>query len=277
MESWQEFVTAFSLFREPIAAGAAAGAGLGVLSVFIVLRRVVFLSATLAQSAGLGVTLAFFLHAHADLHLPPTIGAILTSLFVVGLLSVNHTRLGTTREALLGLLFLGSSAGAILIGGYISQESHDIQTVLFGSAVLVRTLDMWLLIAGAVAVIVLTAWFWRGFLFAAFDEEGARVQGLPSALLIGLMLGMIIAMNALATRALGSLPVFALATLPAVAALSLTRSLPITVCVAALIGVIGGAGGYVVAFFANWPVGASQSGVLVLISALGLTFRRLRG
>ena len=54
------FFEAWDLFREPALAGAVAGALLGMLGIYVVLRRMVFLSAALSQSASLGVSLAWF-------------------------------------------------------------------------------------------------------------------------------------------------------------------------------------------------------------------------
>ena len=48
--TWSDFVAAFELFRDPILCGVAAGGVLGLLSVFIVLRRMVFVTATLTQA-----------------------------------------------------------------------------------------------------------------------------------------------------------------------------------------------------------------------------------
>jgi zinc transport system permease protein len=52
-----------------------AGAGLSALGVFVVLRRAVFVTATLSTAAGLGVVFSFFLEIHHGLELPPVVGA----------------------------------------------------------------------------------------------------------------------------------------------------------------------------------------------------------
>jgi len=53
--SWDEFVAGWPLYRDPVACAVIAGAALGALGVFVVLRRAVFVTATLSQAAGLGV------------------------------------------------------------------------------------------------------------------------------------------------------------------------------------------------------------------------------
>ena len=65
--SWSDFVAGLELFRDPIVCGAAAGLVLGFLGVYIVLRRMVFVSAAITHSAGLGVALAYYAQIHLGL------------------------------------------------------------------------------------------------------------------------------------------------------------------------------------------------------------------
>src|SRR5206468_12324584 len=53
--TFNDFFAAWDLFRDPVFAAMIAGATLGYLGVYIVLRRMVFVSAALSQAAGLGV------------------------------------------------------------------------------------------------------------------------------------------------------------------------------------------------------------------------------
>lgn len=274
--TWSDFIGAFSLFRDPILAGMAAGLALGSLSVFIVLRRMVFLSATLAQSAGLGVALAFWVEIFFDGHINAMWGAGALSLVAGWLLSGDPEKYRTTRESIMALVYIAASAGAVIIGSRISQEAHDIHAILFGSAVLVRPEDLYLLLGGAAATLVFVVLAWRGLMFANFDPIGAAVQGLPTRALEAGLLTLIVFMVAVATRALGALPVFAFSTLPAIAALGLTRTLSIAVPLAAVIGAASGGGGYVLAFFYDLPVGATETAVVAVLAAIGLVIRRLR-
>ena len=56
-----EFFAAWDLFRAPALTGALAGMMLGCLGVYVVLRRMVFLAATVSQAASFGVALAYLL------------------------------------------------------------------------------------------------------------------------------------------------------------------------------------------------------------------------
>ena len=60
-----EFFAAWDLFRAPALTGALAGMMLGCLGVYVVLRRMVFLAATVSQAASFGVALAYLTGSEA--------------------------------------------------------------------------------------------------------------------------------------------------------------------------------------------------------------------
>jgi zinc transport system permease protein len=226
---WNEFSSGWDLgiYQDPVLCGILAGFALGVLGVFIVLRRAVFVTAAVSQSAGLGVAIAFLLDIHAGLKVPPVVTAFAFALAATGLLSIDAQRLRLPREAILGFAYVAASAAAVLVGDRISQEAHDVAAILFGTAVLVRPLDVWMVGCSGLFVLVAVVW-------VALEVS-------------------------VATRAIGALPVFAFAVLPAMAALALLERLRYALVAAALVGGTAGGGGYLLAFFMEFPVGASRS------------------
>jgi zinc transport system permease protein len=232
-------------------------------------------SAAVTQAAALGVALAFWLPIVAGItFIGPTTGGIILSLAAALLLSIDPRRTGLSREMVLGMVYALAGGGAILVGSRIRQEAHDIQSILFGPSVLIAEVDLdRVLVAGAL-VMLIHLWWFRGMVFASFDPIAARVQGLPVRLLELVLLLSIGVMVGVSARAVGALPVFALSTMPAVAALQLSRGhLLVTFGLAALIGAASGAGGYLVAFFGGFNVGASQTVVAVAAALAAVTVR----
>lgn len=259
------------LFREALVAGAVAGALLGFLGVYVVLKRMVFLSAALSHSAGLGVTFAFYVHLHWGIEgvlASPTLGAALFTVGAALLLMTDTSGQSTRRESLLGLAYLVGAAGALALGTRIVQEVQDVHTILFGEAVAVLPEDAYFLVGVAAFVFALHLWWLRGFLQAAFDRDGARVRGLPVRILeIALILTLALSIS-VATRILGALPVFAFSILPAMAAVRLAGNVPRALVVATGVGGLSGVLGYVAAFLYELPVGAAQT--LVAAGFVGL-------
>jgi zinc transport system permease protein len=102
------------------------------------------------------------------------------------------------------------------------------------------------------------------------------VQGLPVKLLDSVVMISIGLMVGVSARALGALPVFAFSTLSAIAALMLDLRLPWTFVVATLVGAISGLGGYLFAYFYNFPVGGSQTVLASTLVLLAIIVRAVR-
>jgi len=281
--TWSEFAAGWELFRDPVLCAVAAGLVLGFLSGYVVLRRLVFVSAVTTQAAGLGVALAFYLQIHLGLvWLAPSAGAAALALATAWLLVLDPRPFGLSREAVLGVAFAATGGIAIAVGAKISQEAHQIEDILFGTAVMVEPADLWRVVVLGAIIVSLHAWWFRGFAFASFDPVAAAVQGLPVRLLDAVLFASIGLMVGVSTQALGALPVFALSTLPAIAALLFLRArLAVLFLVAAALGGASGGLGYLVAFFQELPVGACQTVVaagFALLAGLlraGLTLARL--
>lgn len=273
--TFAQLIEAWPLFRDPIMVSACAGGVLGYLGVYVVLRRMVFAAMALAQAAGCGVALAFFLEIQWGL--PKYLAA--PRAWSLGLTLLTTLALQwpgkkvITREGLLALAYLLGGGGALLIGTRISQESHDIQAILFGTAVVVAQTDVYLVLGFGLVIFVWQLWWRRGFTFASLDSECAQVRGLPVMLLDAILLLQFAVYVSICTRALGALPVFAFSVLPAMAAVAVCSSPGLAFALATVLGITAGAGGYLLAFFYQFPVGASQTCIAAGFVAIALLFR----
>lgn len=277
--SIHDFFGAWEIFRAPTLAGVYAGVMLGMLGVFVVLRRMVFLSAALSQVASFGVVVSFLLVAA----IPSLAGTSVTAwcttavTFVV-LLAIVHTRRreDSSAEVLLGVAFLVGAGGTLALGSRVVEELHDVDTLLLGTAVAVVPEDTRTLGVLMFVTVLLLLWGSRGFFGVSFDRDHSAIRGLPVAILDLVLLSMIAAALSTATSILGALPTFAFSVLPAVAASALCRTPHQTLVVAGLIGGFSGFLGYLTAFLWNLPVGSSYALVsagfaasMWLVSALG--------
>jgi zinc transport system permease protein len=290
--TFQDFLANLDIFRDAIVTGGLAGLLLGFIGVHVVLRRMVFASSAIAQAAALGVALSFWIgglvdparhaagheagpaaHLLPSLAFEPVLWAIVASLLATMVFMSNPVRWHLTRESLLGLVFLASGAGAVIVGDRITQEAHDLAAILFGSAVVVQRIDLVLVSTATVVLLGGHIAAWRALVFAGFDPTGARVQGLPVRALDTFLFVSVGLAVALCTRALGALPVFAFSVLPAMAALVITTRIGFVFALAGLFGALSGVGGYAVSFRAELPVGATQTALAVLVLGVALVVR----
>lgn len=272
------FWEAWPLFQDSVLTGVSAGILLGVLGVYIVLGRMVFLTAALSQAAGFGVTLAFaaqiYLGAGA-LIAAPEVGASALTLLCLALIWNNQEHERARRDSMLGLIFLVGSAGTLLVGSRIVQELHDVQTLLFGSSVAVLPSDFWLVLSLGLIVLSLHLWWWRGFVEVVYDQDTAAVRTMPVNVLKLVLMVTIALSVSLCTRVLGALPSFAFSIFPAMAAVVVASNIPRAMLTAGIIGGVCGFFGYLGAFLYDFPVGASQAMVGALLWAIIACFSRV--
>ena len=269
-----DFWTAWPLFEDAVLSGTIAGVLLGVLGVYIVLGRMVFLSAALSQVAGFGVTLAYAAQAYLGLTAAvasPTLGAALLTLLCLTLIWHNGEDQRARRDSMLGIIYLVGSAGTLMVSSKIVQELHDVKTLLFGSSVAVLPEDFMVILVFGTVMIAGHAWWWRGFVEVTYDEATSVVRGMPVRVIKLALLVSIALSVSICTRVLGALPSFAFSVFPAMTAIAIASNIPRAMFLAALIG--GGCGfyGYVFAFLYEFPVGASQAivGLITWLITLG--------
>ncbi|MEY3013072.1 MAG: hypothetical protein RIT45_1807 [Pseudomonadota bacterium] len=278
-----DFLENIELFRDALGSGAVAGATLGALGVYVLLRNLVFLSAALSQAAGLGVAASYWFGAASPAllgWLSPSLGAAALTLCAVLLFTLprgpaqDHHH-DAHQDGLLGVVFLVGAGGTLALGTRIVADIADIETLLFGSAVAVLAEDRATLIATGATLLGLHAWLWRGFAAVSVDADGARVRGLPVRALDLLLFASLALGVSVVTRILGALPAFAFSVLPAMAAVRIVRNLRQALVVAAALGATGATLGYLAAFLYELPVGASQTLVSAALLALAAGLERL--
>jgi len=277
------FFEAWEFYQYPTLTAIIVGMVLGLLGVYVVLRRLVFLSAAISQAASLGVALWFYLQLTVGLTgflASPTLGAMILTLLVALLVATGRDRPRVPRDSLLGFAYLVGLAGTLVLATRIVTKIQDIKTMLLGSAVAVVPEDFWLIVGVGATVLALHLWWWRGFAAVSFDRDGARVRGLPVIFLEVVLLGTLAVTVSVATRVIGALPTFAFSVLPAMAAIRISPNVPTALLLAALIGGACGFGGYLLAFVAGFPVGASQTlvaaGLVVLAEGGWRLFKVIR-
>ena len=269
---WTDFGDLWELYRAPTLTATFAGGTLGLLGVYVVLRRMVFLAATVAQTASLGVALTF-LAAHAGMSIPPTLAS--TGLTLSVMVAVGRPRRRTSPDALLGFAYLTAFAATLVVGSRIMEDVHDIESLVYGSAVAVLPEDYESVRDASLVVLGLHVWLWRGFSEVSFDRDGAAVRGLPVRSLEAVLLVTLAVAAAVSTRVIGSLSTFAFSVLPAVAALRVAPNVPWALFLAAILGALSGAGGYLAAYMYEVSVSAAQTLLAATLAAAFATGREL--
>jgi zinc transport system permease protein len=198
-----------------------------VIGVWVVLRRIVFVGAALAQLSSAGIALALVLAGEGVIHGPLAKPVVLA--VVVAMLGALGFGLGTRRalvppDATIGVTYAVAGAfGVLLISKAVAGEAHDL--FLHGNVLGVTRRDTIEELVVGIPMLLIHAVFYKEFLFVSFDPDTARAMGYRVDrwnLLLYFTLGLVIAF---AIQTAGVLVVFNFLVLPAVTGLLLAKSM----------------------------------------------------
>jgi len=263
MQVLSEFINSYFLWKDPMVVAVFSGAICGMLGVFIVLRRIVFVSAALTQISGFGVVLTFYLQsvfASSILtHLDPFIFSILITILAALFFSLKKDFHPISAEGVIGFAFLISSSLIIILSDKIVQGHHEIHNILFGSAVVVESREVLIIPLLTVIAFIINIFFYKDFVFVSYDHETAKLYNYPVTIINLIFFIVLAVILAVTTRALGALTVFSFLVLPALSAIYLSRSLKNIFFLSSIFGIISAALGYFFSFVFSIPTGATMA------------------
>ncbi len=272
-----EFINGYFLWRDPMIVGAVTGAICGFLGVYVALARMIFVSAALTQISSFGVALSFYLQRVELVLFSSLVGPFALSLILTviaaGFFALKREFSRISNEGVIAFGFLTASGAVIVLGDRIARGAHEVASILFGSAVVVAPMDIYIVPGVAAIAFIIHLVCFKDFIFVSFDVESARLFRYPIRLLNALLLSSIAVVVAVATRALGALPVFALLTLPALTSLYLSERLKLVFLLSVIIGVLSAILGYFFSFILSIPTGASITLCASLFFVVGLVWR----
>ncbi|MFI5310677.1 MAG: metal ABC transporter permease [Gemmatimonadales bacterium] len=267
------------LFREALYGALVIGLACSVLGVYVVLRRIVFVGAALAELSSAGIALALFLGGMGlggELTHHPVAMALLVTLagalfFGLG----GGGKSGVPPDATIGVTYAVAAAlGILLISKAKSGEAHDL--FLQGNILGITRADTTVLLAVAVPVLALHVLFYKEFLFVSFDPETARTLGYRVTrwnLLLYFTLGLVIAF---AMQFAGVMLVFNFLVLPAVTGLLLARSMGGIFTVAVTSGIVASVAGFSLSVPFDLPSGPAIVAASGAIAAMASVARRFQ-
>jgi manganese/iron transport system permease protein len=211
------------------------GALAGVVGVFVVLRRLAFVSDALTHTIFPGVVIAHLLDR--SLLLGALAFGVLTAVLLTGI-TAGSRRVGA--DAALAILLTSFFSLGVLLVSRTRTYTADLTVFLFGRVLAVDRADLLQTLALA-AVVAATLWALRKELvLRAFDPDGAAAMGYRTPAL-DLVLNLLIALVVVAAvKAVGTVLVVALIIVPAAAARLLADRVATTAVLAGALGALGG-------------------------------------
>lgn len=255
-------------------AGVAASVTSGIMGSFVVIRRIVFISGSIAHSVLGGMGLSLWLQRnHGILWFTPLYGAVAAALLSALLIGWTHLKYREREDTAIAAIWAtGMSVGVIFIAltpGY----NVELMNYLFGNLLWVSQSDLKMLLWLDLLVIVLVALFRQRFLAICFDETQAYLQKVPTKSYYLLLLGLIALSVVVLIQVVGSILVIAMLAIPAAIASSLTHRFNILMFLSVGIGCLCSLFGMGLSYQLNWPPGATIALVATLLYGLNLAIR----
>ncbi len=271
MLSFFQALTQNPFLLAALLAGIASSLASGIIGSYVVVKRIVSISGSIAHSVLGGMGLCVFLSRTYDWDfLTPLYGALgagLASALLIGWINLKYKEREDTIIAVIWAT--GMSLGVVFLAltpGY----NVELLNFLFGNILWVSQQDLILLASLDVIIFAIVLLFYQRFLAICFDEEEALLQGVNVTALYFLLLCLVAISVVLLIQVVGAILVIAMLAIPAAIAATMTTKLSHMMIFATILGVLFNFFGIYFSYEINWPPGATISLVAVLAYALSL-------
>ncbi|WP_456375433.1 metal ABC transporter permease [Thiolapillus sp.] len=252
----------YGFLQSALLAGLLASIGCGVMGSYVVVKRIGYMAGGISHSVlgGMGAALFF--------GFAPMKGALLAAICAALLIGWIKLRWRAQEDTLIGAMWaMGMSIGILFIyrtPGY----STDLVSYLFGNILLVSQAQIGEMAALDALIIGMVLAFYRQFLAVSFDEEFARLRGVPVNFFYLLFLCLVALTVVLLVQVVGLVLVIALLTLPAAIAGHYIHTLGRMMIAASVLGMLFTTAGIMLSFWLDLPTGA----VIILLAGSGYLF-----
>ena len=230
-----------------------------IIGVTIVLKRLSLVGDSLSHSslAGVAAGLAFGFN--------PVVGAISFSL--VAAFGIERIRKLFPKYAEIAIAIIMSTGIGLagVLSGFV-KNSANFSSFLFGSIVAISNFELMIVLILSGVVITALVLLYKELFYLTFDEESARLAGIPVRLINTVFTIMMALTISVSARTVGALVVSSLMVIPVALAMQVAKSYKQTLIIAVVSGVLFTLVGLTVSFYANLRPGAT----IVLVGVVSL-------
>jgi len=231
----------------------------GMLSTFVVLRRMAFIGVGISHSAFGGVALGFLLGVD------PLWTGIAFALGVALLIEWAQTHTRVAEDTAIGIFFAASMALGLVFLHLSQAYNVDVFGFLFGNILAIGARQVWQILGVTAGVLAVILAFFKELVFLSFDEEMAWVSGVPVKALRYLFLVLMALVVIVTIYLVGIILVSALLVIPGAIAQNLSRRLKNMVWVSAGVAMGSAVGGLIFSYGIDLPSGATIVLVLAVL------------
>lgn len=239
----------YEFFRNALLIGILSGVACGIVGSFIVIKRISFISGSVAHASFGGIGIAYFLG------ISPVLGALVFSVIsALGIGLISHKNKYQEDASIGAIWAIGMAIGLIFIyftPGYAS----DLMTYLFGNILLSTDSDLLYMLILNGFIILSVSFLFKWLVAVIFDEEFALITNIKVLPLYLFLLVLIALSVVVLIRSVGVILVIALLTLPASTAQLVSKRFRNIIFIAVCLAVFSNTLGILFSYYLDLPSG----------------------
>jgi zinc transport system permease protein len=248
----------YEFMRNALAAGLAASVLCGIIGIYIILNKIVFISDGIAHAAFGGIGLGYFLGYD-----PLAFGIVSAIITALGIGMVS-SKARISEDTAIGVFMATGMALGIMLLTLSQGYAKDLYGYLFGNILAVTGSDVLLICGLTLIIMAIIFLFYKEFLLLSFDPVYGEAIGLPVQALKLLLLGMVAFSVVILIKIVGIIMVIALLTIPGAISRRHLFGLPSIMAGSIVLGAIFVTAGLLLSYMLDVPSGAT----IILTAAL---------
>jgi len=244
-------IFAYEFMQRALVAGIIASVLCGVIGVYVILNRIVFIGGGIAHTAFGGIGLGYFLGKD------PLIFAVLFSVAAALGIGAISERSRVSEDTAIGVFWAAGMSLGIVFVSLSTGYAPDLFDYLFGNILAVSWSDVLMISFLTLAMLVLVALLYKDLLILSFDPSYGEAVGLPARELHLLLLCMVALSVVVLIKIVGIILVIALLTIPGAIGRQHAQSLKRIMTLSILLGASFVLVGLTISYQLNIPSGAT--------------------
>lgn len=247
----------------------------GVIGSYVVVKRIVSISGSIAHSVLSGLGCALWLQRKYGIEwLSPLFGALIAAVISALIIGYVHLYYREREDAIIAMIWSVGMAIGVVFVSQIPGFNVELMNFLLGNVLWVGPWDLYILGGLDLIILVTVVIYHKRFLALCFDEKQAELQGINVGALYLLLLVLIALSVVLLIHIVGVILVLSMLALPASIAGNFTYRLSHMMVIAVLLNIAFALGGLAISYRLDWPAGATIALFSGLIYTLSLRFKK---
>ncbi len=229
------------------------------IGIIVVLKRLSMIGDALSHSslAGISAGLVF--------NINPILGALIATLTSAFSIEFIRKKIPRYSEMSIAIIMSAGVGLAGVLSGFV-KDSASFNSFLFGSIVAITDFELFMVIGISVLVILVFILLYKELMYIAFDEESARLSGIPVKIVNFIFTILTAFTVSVAARTVGALMVSSMMVVPVACAMRFGKSYKHTVILSILFAIFFTVLGLSLSYY----VGLKPGGTIVLIGVVFL-------